>query len=154
MPIATETTKETKRNIEKKGSVAKVGNLTRDFELHFAPTGNAYARSSLAVETPKVAGNWAGERVTTFYDLTVFGNLAEHAVESLGKGMRVVVIGNAELETWAGEDGKERTTKRILANAIGPDLRWASATVAKATRTAPAAEATEPVEGTEEEEPF
>lgn len=138
MPTATD--KETKRNVEKKGQVAKVGNLTRDFEMHFAPTGTAYARSGLAVEVPKKAGDWAGERTTVFYELTVFGSLAEHAVESFGKGTRVLVIGNAEVETWAGDDGKERTTKRILANALGPDVRWATATVAKTTRRGPGAD--------------
>ncbi len=154
MATATKETENKQRNIEKKGQVARVGNLTRDFDLHFAPTGTAYAKSGLAVETPKAPGNWAGERVTSFYELTLFGTLAEHAVESLGKGNRVLVIGNAEVETWNGDDGQVRTTKRILANAIGPDLRWATVHVEKATRKGPDVEEA-PASGTDdEEEPF
>jgi single-strand DNA-binding protein len=122
------------RNTQKMGETTKVGNLTRDPELHFAPTGTAVVRTGLAVERPKVAGNWAGERVTTFYELVVFGTLGEHVAESLGKGTRVVVTGNAEVENWTDDKAQARTTKRILANAIGPDLRWVTVTVTKVTR--------------------
>lgn len=151
---ATKETESKERSIEKKGQVARVGNLTRDFELRFASSGTAYARSSLAVETPKKAGDWAGERVTTFYELTLFGTLAEHAVESFGKGTRVLVIGNAEVEHWIGDDGQERTTKRILANAIGPDVRWATVEVQRATRKGPDAEEAPTSDADDEEEPF
>ena len=74
------------------------------------------------------------ERVTEFYELAIFNVLGENAAECLAKGTRVVVVGNAEMEKWTGDDGKERTTKRILVNAIGPDLRWATAAVTWATR--------------------
>jgi len=122
------------QNIQKMGETTKVGNLTREPELHFAPTGTAVVRTGLAVERPKVAGNWAGERVVTFYELVVFGSLGEHLAESLGKGTRVVVTGNAELENWTDDKGQARTTRRILANAIGPDLRWVTVAVTKVTR--------------------
>jgi single-strand DNA-binding protein len=123
------TTATTEKHIEKKGEVAKVGNLTREPELRFAPSGTAIVSTSLAVDRPKVAGDWAGERETSFYEVTAFGSLGEHVVESLPKGTRVVVIGNAEIEHWVDREGRPRTTKRIIANAIGPDLRWARAAV-------------------------
>jgi single-strand DNA-binding protein len=119
----------TEKHVEKKGEVAKVGNLTREPELRFTPSGTAVVSTGLAVERPKVAGDWAGERVTEFYELTAFGSLGEHVVESFGKGTRVVVIGAAEVEHWTDREGKGRTTKRIIANAIGPDLRWATVKV-------------------------
>jgi len=125
----TTTTEKPERNVEKKGEVAKVGNLTREPELRFTPGGITVASTGLAVERPKTPGNWAGERLTEFYELTAFGSLGEHVVECLHKGTRVVVTGNAEVETWVDGEGKSRTTKRIITNAIGPDLRWARATV-------------------------
>jgi single-strand DNA-binding protein len=134
MATATVQTEKPERNTQKMGETTKVGNLTRDPELHFAPTGTAVVRTGLAVERPKLAGNWGGERVTEFYELTIFNALGEHVVESLGKGDRVIVTGNAEVEKWTGDDGQERTTKRILANAIGPDLRWSTVTVTKVAR--------------------
>jgi len=145
----------TEKHVEKKGEVAKVGNLTREPELRFAPSGTAVVSTGLAVERPRVPGDWAGERVTEFYELTAFGSLGEHVVESLQKGSRVVVVGAAEVEHWVDREGKERTTKRIVANAIGPDLRWARATVersGKAEGFTPAGNGSGTPEG--EDEPF
>jgi single-strand DNA-binding protein len=125
----TTTTEKPERHVERKGEVAKVGNLTREPELRYAPSGTIVVSTGLAVERPKIAGDWAGERVTEFYELTVFGSLGEHLAGSFGKGTRVIVIGTAETEYWTDKEGKERTTKRIIANAIGPDLRWATVEV-------------------------
>jgi single-strand DNA-binding protein len=123
------TTEKPERHVEKRGEVAKVGNLTREPELRFAPSGTVVCSTSLAVEHPKTPGDWAGERVTEFYELMIFGSLGEHVAESLKKGNRVLVTGNAEIEHWTDREGRPRMTKRIIANAIGPDLRWARATV-------------------------
>ena len=144
MPTRTKTKAEAatpalERKTEKKGKTSKVGNLCRDPELRFAPTGLAVASARIAVEEPKEAGNWAGERETFFYDLSVFGDMGEHFATSCTKGQRVVVMGRAEVDTWTdAETGEVRTAKRIVADAIGPDLRWATATITKATRTGPA----------------
>lgn len=122
------------RKSTSKGKTSKVGNLTRDLELRFADNGTAYAHARLAVEDPVVPGDWSGERVTTFYDLTIFGEMAEHAAQSTEKGMRVVVIGRAELEEYTDTEGARQTAKKILVDAIGPDLRWATAEVTKLTQ--------------------
>jgi single-strand DNA-binding protein len=135
MATATTTTEKPERHVEKKGEVGKVGNLTRDPELRYSASGTAVCSTGLAVERPKTPGDWAGERTVEFYELTVFGSLCEHVAECLHKGTRVVVVGAAEVETWMDKEGKERTTKRIIANAIGPDLRWARATVERVERS-------------------
>ncbi|HXW77922.1 MAG TPA: single-stranded DNA-binding protein [Acidimicrobiales bacterium] len=142
------------RQVEKKGEVYKIGNLTRDPELHFAATGATVARTGLAVERPKVPGDWAGERVTEFYELTIFRDLAENAAVSLAKGSRVVLVGNAELEHWTDDQDQERTTKRILVNAIGPDLRWATATVHRPERKTPRSTTEDLAVASDDEEPF
>lgn len=144
----------TGRRVDKKGEVCKVGNLTRDPELHFAPTGSAVARTGLAVERPRVPGDWNGERVTDFYELTIFRDLAENAAISLTKGTRVVVVGNAELEHWTDDQGLERTTKRVLVNAIGPDLRWATVVVQRPEHRTPKATVEHVAGASHDEEPF
>ncbi|HEX6395752.1 MAG TPA: single-stranded DNA-binding protein [Acidimicrobiales bacterium] len=53
-----------------------------------------------------------------------FGSLAEHVAASLQKGDRVGVVGKGEVETWTGKDGVERHKKEILADGVGPDLRF------------------------------
>ena len=67
-----------------------------------------------------------------------FGSLAENVAESCRKGSRVVVAGKLEDETWTGRDGQERTTVKVVADAIGPDLRFSTATVNQAQRRGPA----------------
>ena len=130
-----------------------VGNLTRDPELRFSAKGTAWCTVGLAV-TPRVRdddGNWSdGE--TAFYDLVTFGDLAEHVAE-LAKGTRVIAYGRVETETWTAKDGTERETVKLLADEVGPSLRYASVEVHRTARRGPA-ERTTADDGAYDEEPF
>ena len=53
---------------------------------------------------------------------------AEHAVESLTKGSRVVVVGRLQQRAWTAEDGSARSVVEVAAEELGPSLRWATAT--------------------------
>jgi single-strand DNA-binding protein len=149
------TTKQKPKPEEEPGKdpiVTKVGNLTADPELRFGETShNPYARMRLAVSTPRIPRDWAGERETTYYDVTAFGSLAEHAAKSLRKGMRLIATGRGEVRTWTGNDGTEHKSKGIVADAIGPDLRWATAAVTKVSGRNPSSAETE---STHESEDF
>jgi single-strand DNA-binding protein len=59
---------------------------------------------------------------------------AEIAAESLSKGSRVVVVGRLQQRSWTAEDGSARSTVEVVAEDLGPSLRWATATT---TRTTP-----------------
>jgi single-strand DNA-binding protein len=85
-------------------------------------------------------GEW--QEVTSFIDLTMWGDLAENAAESLGKGARVVVFGRLRQDTWTAEDGTNRSRLELTVEEIGPSLRFATAEVTKVTRT-PAADASD-----------
>jgi len=61
--------------------------------------------------------------------------------------------GRGEVRTWAGNDGKEHTEKVILADGLGPDLRWTTATVTRASRHGEDGTSAE-AEPVYEEEPF
>lgn len=112
--------------------VSKVGNITRGPELLSSKSGQAYARFGLAV-TPYVPKG-EPEPDTEFYEVVAFGSLAEHVAESLAKSDRVVIVGNGELESWTDRDGNERVTKKILAEGVGPDLRFVAAQVHRAAQ--------------------
>jgi single-stranded DNA-binding protein len=60
---------------------------------------------------------------------------------SVGKGDRVVVRGRPELDHWKDDQGKERVTKRIVANAIGAEMRWVTVDVTKTSRRSSSLEA-------------
>ncbi|MGH9293781.1 MAG: single-stranded DNA-binding protein [Acidimicrobiales bacterium] len=133
--------------------VSKIGNLTADPELRFAASGKAYCWMRLAVTNPKVPGDWAGERETTFYGLTTFGSLGEHAAENLKKGDRVVVMGRGETRTWTDKEGTEHSEKQIVVDGLGPDLRFATANVQRVARREVPAGSDAP-ESSDDEEPF
>ena len=110
-------------------SPARVGNLTTDLDLRVSPTGTVYARGRLAVQQPITPGDWKGEKITTYYDLTCFGTVAEHAADTLRKGMRVIAVGRTELQRWSDSDGQPRECFRIICEELSPSLRWAQVSV-------------------------
>jgi hypothetical protein len=66
------------------------------------------------------------------------GDLASpeaHAAESLSKGSRVVVIGRLQQRAWTAEDGSARSVVEVVAEELGPSLRWATATTTRITRS-------------------
>lgn len=88
-----------------KNSITIEGNLVADGDLKYLPNGNALFKFTLANNRSYKKGEeWV--RKTGWYDITCWGQLAEDAVEILTKGMKVVVDGRLEYETWEGEDGK------------------------------------------------
>ncbi len=119
-------------------STTLTGNLTRDPELRFSAKGTAWCTAGLAVNRRNRRDDGSFEELPAeFYQLTCFGDLAEHVAESLAEGDRVVASGKLELETWTGRDGTERTTTKLLADDIGPSLRFATATVNRVQRRGP-----------------
>ncbi len=107
-------------------SVTLTGNITQDPQLAIATNGTPYLRFSIAWNQLK--GN---EQVANYFDVTAFNTMALNASESLSKGMRVTVTGRLEQSSYEAADGTKRSSVKILADTIGADLRWATATVTK-----------------------
>ena len=80
-----------------------------------------------------VAQAW--EQEPSFFTVIVWRDQAEHAAQSLAKGSRVVVLGRLQQRSWTAEDGSARQVVEVLAEELGPSLRWASATTTRATRS-------------------
>lgn len=109
--------------------ITVVGSITEP-ELRFSQSGKAIATFSLAQNSRVKDGeNWVdGE--PTWFRVSVFGPIAENIVESLEKGARVIVQGGMKTNAWE-KDGEKRTSLEIIADAVGPDLRWATAAVTR-----------------------
>jgi single-strand DNA-binding protein len=60
--------------------------------------------------------------------------MAENVAESIPKGARVVVTGRLDQRSWETQDGEKRSKVEIVADEIGPSLRWATAQVVKNER--------------------
>ena len=116
-------------------SVTLVGNITRDPELRFTPSGQATATFGLAVNRRwqnRNTNEW--EEATSFFNVVCWREQAENASESLGKGSRVIVTGRLEQRSWETPDGEKRSVVEVVADEIGPSLRWATAQVVKNER--------------------
>ena len=119
-------------------SVTVVGNITRDPELRFTPTGQATANFGIAVNRrwqDRQSGEW--QEATSFFDVVCWREMAENASESLTRGSRVIVTGRLEQRSWENQEGEKRSKVEIVADEIGPSLRWATATVTKNERRNP-----------------
>lgn len=138
-------------------SVATItGNLSREPELRYTPSGVAVASFSLAVNyrrKNKTTDEW--DEQTSFFDVTAWNQLAENVAETLDKGMRVVVVGRLEQQTWKSPEGENRHKVVIIADEVAPSLRWATCQVQRTERgeSASAAPSRKPAP-TYSEEPF
>lgn len=111
-------------------AVEIVGNLTRDPELRMAGS-TPVANFSVAVNNRKKNRSGEYEDVVSFFDVTCWQSLAENVAESLTKGTRVMVVGRIEQETWETTEGDKRSKVVIVADDVGPSLRWANASVTR-----------------------
>ncbi len=115
-------------------SITLVGNTTRDPELRFTPNGTPTAGFGLAVNRRwqnRQTQEW--EEATSFFDVVCWQEMAENACESLPKGSRVVVSGRLEQRSWE-VDGERKYKVEVVADEIGPSLKWATCTVVKNER--------------------
>ena len=120
-------------------SVTLVGNVTRDPELRFTNTGQANATFGLAVNRSWIDRQTNERReVTSFFDVVCWREMAENVSESLQKGARVVVTGRLEQRSWETQEGDRRSKIEVIADEVGPSLRWATAVVNKNERRGPA----------------
>jgi single-strand DNA-binding protein len=93
--------------------VILLGNLTRDVEIKYTPSGLAVTEVGLAVSDRRKnqAGEWIEE--TVFVDVTLWGRQAEVASEYLSKGSPILVEGRLKLDTWE-TDGQKRSKLRVV----------------------------------------
>jgi single-strand DNA-binding protein len=92
--------------------VVLVGNLTRDVELRHTPNNTAVTDIAIAVnERIKRNEQWVDE--AHFFDITLWGRLAEIAAEYLSKGSSVLVEGRLKLDRWE-QDGQKRSKIKIV----------------------------------------
>jgi single-strand DNA-binding protein len=118
-------------------TVTLVGNITRDPELRFTPSGQANATFGLAVNRRwqnRQTNDW--EEAVSFFNVVCWREMAENASQSLAKGTRIIVTGRLEQRSWE-KDGEKRSVIEVVADEIGPSLRWATAEIQRNERRSP-----------------
>jgi single-strand DNA-binding protein len=89
--------------------VVMVGNLTRDIELRYLPSGSALAKSSIATSNKYKSKDGEQKEEVCFLDFNMFGRSAEVANQYLKKGSKVLLEGRLVFEQWQNDQGQNRS---------------------------------------------
>lgn len=131
--------------------VMLIGNLTRDPELRYTPTGAAVCTIGLATNRYWTTESGEKKEETEFHRVVAWNKLAELCSQLLTKGRKIYVEGRLRTNTWQTADGGTRSsTEIVIEDMIILDSRKVGVPGAEATSTeeAPAAGVTEaPVKG-------
>lgn len=94
-----------------------IGNLGKDPEVKYTPSGVQIAKFSLATsERVKRGDNW--EEKTDWHNVVLFARQAEYAKEYLKKGMTVFIDGKISTRTWDDENGVRKYITEIIGNVV------------------------------------
>ena len=98
--------------------VILIGNLTRDPELRYTPSGTAVTDLGLAINRRYRTreGEWRDE--VCFVDVSVMGRSAETCAQYLKKGRPAMVEGHLKLDQWEGKDGQRRSKLRVAGERV------------------------------------
>ena len=96
--------------------VILVGNLGRDPEMRYMPSGDAVANFSVATTDSWKDKNGQKQERTEWHRISMFGKLAEIAGEYLKKGSSVYVEGRLQTREWTDKEGVARKTTEIVAD--------------------------------------
>jgi single-strand DNA-binding protein len=97
-----------------------------DPEIRRIDGGSKVATFAIAVNRKR-----GEETYTSYFDVAVWGDMAENVVKSLHRGDRIVVTGDLKQRSYEDKNGNKRSAVELQVEGIGHDLRWATSTVSK-----------------------
>ena len=95
-----------------------IGNLTRDPELRYIPSGSAVATFTIGVNRVYVTQSGEKKEQASFIRIVVWGRRAEVCGEYLSKGSPVFIEGRMQSRDWQTQDGQKRNTVEVIADNI------------------------------------
>jgi len=98
--------------------VVLVGNLTKDPELKFIPSGQAVCNLRMAMNRKWKAANGEWKDESTFVGVVVWGKSGEACGEYLKKGSPVLVEGRLQSRSWETEDGQKRSILEVVSERV------------------------------------
>jgi single-strand DNA-binding protein len=114
--------------------ITLIGRIGTEPEIKFGQAGNAVLKFRVVTNARRqVDGKWE-DVDTSWWSVTAFRQLAENLAESIKKGDTVIVVGKIKQRTYETPQGEKHSIVEVLAESVGPDLRWAVAQVKKAER--------------------
>lgn len=89
----------------------------RDFELRYTPSGTAVASTSVASGRSYTVNNEKKEE-TSYFDISVWGKLADIMTEHCKKGQQLCIEGRLQQNRWTDQDGKNKSKVEIVVNSF------------------------------------
>ena len=95
-----------------------IGNLGRDPEMRYTPSGQAVTQFTVATNRNyrDQQGEW--QKDTEWFRIVVWGQQAERVAEYLRKGSKVYIEGRIQTRQGEGQDGQKRYTTELIANQV------------------------------------
>ena len=98
--------------------VLLMGNLTRDPELRYIPSGQPVTTFTIAVNRAYASQSGEKKEEVSFVRVVVWGRMAENCNEYLKKGNPVFVEGRLQSRSWEAQDGTKRSTMEVVAQSV------------------------------------
>ncbi len=98
--------------------VLLIGNLTRDPELRYTPSGTAVVNLRMAINRPFRDKSGENKQETCFMTVVAWDKQAEVCNQYLHKGSPLFVEGRLQSRSWDGQDGKKRTVVEVRAERV------------------------------------
>jgi len=95
-----------------------IGNLTRDPELRYIPSGTAVANFGLAVNRIYTTQDGERKEDVCFVDIVTWSKTAENCANYLAKGRPVFIEGRLQFRSWETEDGQKRSKLEVVADRV------------------------------------
>ena len=95
-----------------------LGNLTRDIELKYLPSGTAVANSAMAINRRFKNKMGENQDETCFIDIAIFGRTAEVANQYLKRGSKLLIEGRLKLDQWSDQSGAKRSRHSIVVESM------------------------------------
>lgn len=93
--------------------VVILGNLTREIEMKFTPSGLAVANTAIASTKKFKAQDGTQKEEVMFIDIAFFGRTAEVAQQYLRRGSKVLVEGRLKFDQWTDQNGQKRSKHSV-----------------------------------------
>lgn len=91
-----------------------IGNLVRDNEMKYLPSGTAVYRNSIATSHKYKTQSGEQKEEVCFLEFNIIGKMAETANQYLHKGSKVLLEGRLKQENWTTNDGQNRSKHTLL----------------------------------------
>ena len=109
--------------------ITVVGNVVHHVENRNTNSGAKVCKFSVASSKSWKGENGWEQSETSYFDVECWGKLAENVNNTVWKGQAVIVHGHVRTDRWEGDDGTKHQRQKIIAKAVGPNLRRHLATV-------------------------